>query len=85
MEPLAHEGMGRLLALHGKRTPLALGAARGPTLLAGGRGLGVRQGQFLKYSSETPFANVFVTMLERMRLPVERFADSSGGLDELIA
>ena len=50
-----------------------------------GRALCGRQGQFLKYSTTPPFANVFVPMLERMRLPVERFADSSGGLDELIA
>ena len=35
MEPLAHEGLGRLLELHGKRTPLALGANAGTKLLPG--------------------------------------------------
>ena len=75
----------RTLVLYGSSNSKTHNNNNYPTLLAGGRGLGVRQGQFLKYSSKTPFANVFVTMLERMRLPVERFADSSGGLDELIA
>ena len=75
----------RTLVLYGSSNSQTHNNQNSPTLLAGGRGLGVRQGQFLKYSKKTPFANVFVTMLERMRLPVERFADSSGGLDELIA
>lgn len=34
MEPLAHEGLGRLLKLHGRRTPLALGAEAGAKLLS---------------------------------------------------
>ena len=34
MEPLAHEGLGRLLELHGRRTPLALGAEAGAKLLS---------------------------------------------------
>ena len=74
----------RTLVLYGSSNSKTHNNNNYPTLLAGGRGLGVRQGQFLKYSSKTPFSNVFVTMLERMKLPVERFADSTGGLDELI-
>jgi len=74
----------RTLVLYGSSNSKTHNNNNYPTLLAGGRGLGVRQGQFLKYSSKTPFSNVFVTMLDRMRLPVESFSDSSGGLDELI-
>jgi len=33
VEPLAHEGLGRLLELHGRYTPLALGADSGTKLL----------------------------------------------------
>jgi hypothetical protein len=56
-----------------------------PILLAGGKQLGVQHGNFLKFQSDVPFANLFVTMFDRMKLPIENFADSNGGLDELIA
>jgi len=54
-----------------------------PLLLAGGTKLGLRQGQSLKYSSDTPLANLFLTMLDCMDVPVESFADSTGRLNEL--
>ena len=56
-----------------------------PLLLAGGTRLGVRQGQYLKYSAQTPLANLFVTMLDRMGTPRDSFADSTGRLSDIIA
>jgi hypothetical protein len=53
--------------------------------LAGGRGLSMRHGQYLKLGEKTPLANVFVTMLDRLKIPVESFADSSGEMSELLA
>jgi hypothetical protein len=75
----------RTMVLYGSSNSKTHNNNNYPLLLAGGRGLGLRHGQFLKYDAKTPFANVFVTMFDRMRLPVERFADSTGGLDALVA
>jgi hypothetical protein len=74
----------RTMVLYGSSNSKTHNNNNYPLLLAGGRGLGLRHGQFLKYDAKTPFANVFVTMFDRMRLPVERFADSTGGLDALL-
>jgi trk system potassium uptake protein TrkA len=40
--------------------------------------LGTRHGQYLRFDDATPLANLFVTMLDRLNVPVESFADSSG-------
>jgi len=55
-----------------------------PLVLAGGRGLGLQQGQYLKMTDKTPLANVFVTMLDRLKVPVKSFADSNGEMSELL-
>jgi hypothetical protein len=51
-----------------------------------GRGGGLRGGQHLRYSQDSPHANLLVTMLERAGVPVpeiEGFADSTGPLSEV--
>ena len=55
-----------------------------PLILAGGRKMGYRHGQYLKCDSQTPFSNVFVTIQQQMGVPAESFADSTGPLQELI-
>jgi hypothetical protein len=37
-------------------------------------------GQHLKYTDDTPLANLYVSMLDAFGAPVERFADSTGPL-----
>lgn len=56
-----------------------------PLLLAGGRGLGLRHGQYLRFEEKTPLSNLFVTMLDRLNIPVESFADSTGEMSEVLA
>lgn len=56
-----------------------------PLVLAGGRGLGVRHGQYLRFDEKTPLANLFVTMLDRLGVPVEAFADSTGEMSEVLS
>jgi hypothetical protein len=53
-----------------------------PILLAGG---GFRHGQHLAFDSDNnaPLANLYVTMLQRLGLPVERFSSSTGTLTGL--
>ena len=54
-----------------------------PLVLAGGRNLGFKHNQYLQLDAKTPLANVFVTMLERMNIPHDGFADSTGELSAL--
>lgn len=53
-----------------------------PVVLAGG---GFKHGSHVAYDSKqnTPFCNLFVTMLQRMGLEVDRFGTSTGTLSEL--
>lgn len=55
-----------------------------PILLAGHGGGGLKQGAHLRYPSNvTPLSNLFVTMLRRMGVAVDAFADSTGELARL--
>ncbi len=56
-----------------------------PLILAGGKKMGYRHGQYLTFDSKTPLANLFVTMQKRMGVKAESFADSTGNIDDLIS
>lgn len=54
-----------------------------PMVLAG-RGCGtVRPGRFVRHANETPMANLFIAMLDRMGVPVETLGDGNGRLGYL--
>jgi hypothetical protein len=55
-----------------------------PILLAGGGGGTLSPGRHIKLNSETPLNNLYLSMMDRMGVPTERFGDSTGKL-ELIA
>ncbi len=53
-------------------------------MILGGRGGGtIETGRFKKWKSETPVCNLFLSMLDRMNVRVEKFGDSTGRLPEL--
>jgi hypothetical protein len=53
-------------------------------LVMAGRGCGsVRPGRYLRHPNETPMANLFIAMLDRMGVPVDKFGDSNGTLGYL--
>ncbi len=54
-----------------------------PVLLAGGGCGTLAGGQHLEYPEETPLGNLYVELLARMGVAVERFGDSTGGLPGL--
>ena len=74
----------RTMVLYGSSNSKTHNNNNYPLLMAGGKKLGIQHGNFLHYDAKTPFANLFVTMFDRMNLPVENFADSTGGLNELL-
>lgn len=83
------EGDGNLLdrtiVFYGSGNAYAHGSTNYPIILAGGRGLGMRHGQYLKFTQSTPLANLFVTMLQRLNVPAKSFADSTGPMESVLA
>jgi hypothetical protein len=55
-----------------------------PILVAGGAGR-VKGGRHIKYAEPTPLANLHLTLLERVGVRMDAFADSKGKVDELLA
>jgi len=53
-----------------------------PIVVAGGAG-SVKGGRHIRYAQPTPLANLHMTLLDKVGVPVERFADSTGPLTEL--
>jgi hypothetical protein len=56
-----------------------------PVLLAGRGGGTLNPGRHIRYpvEKEVPLANLWLSMLDRMKTPVDRFGDSTGRLSEL--
>jgi len=54
-----------------------------PVLLAGRGGGTVDSGRHIRYELETPLTNLYVSLLDRMNVPVEVVGDSTGRLDGL--
>ncbi len=57
-----------------------------PTILAGGRRLGFRHGQHLRWRQETkPMSDLYLTILQQLGCPVTSFKESTGPIGELLA
>jgi hypothetical protein len=56
-----------------------------PILVAGGAAGSMTGGRHVKFDTPTPLANLHLTLLQKVGVPLESFADSTGTLDELLA
>jgi hypothetical protein len=54
-----------------------------PILVAGGGSGQLRGGRHIKYPLDTPLANLHMTLLDKMGVPVERLGDSTGKIELL--
>ena len=54
-----------------------------PVVVAGGALDNFRQGRHLRYPAETPMANLYLAMLERVGANIEKLGDSNGKLEPL--
>ena len=54
-----------------------------PTIVAGGAAGKMRGGRHIQYDKPTPLANLHLSLLNKVGVPVESFADSTGTVDEL--
>jgi hypothetical protein len=51
-----------------------------PVVLAGGGAGQVKGGRHLRFAQDTPITNLYVTMMDRLGIAVDRFGDSTGRL-----
>ncbi len=54
-----------------------------PTLVAGGAATGMRGNRHVRYDQPTPLANLHLSLLDRVGVRLDAFADSDGKLEEL--
>jgi hypothetical protein len=85
------EGEGNMLdrtvVLWGSAHPHASHSTRNyPIHLAGGNHLGLKHGHLHDFSGDkkVPLANLFVSMLHAVDVPVQKFADSTGAMGEIL-
>ena len=85
------EGEGNMLdntvVLWGSAHPHASHSTRNyPIHMAGGNRLGFRHGRLHDFvgDKKVPLANLFVSMLNAVDVPIEKFADSTGNLSQLM-
>ena len=84
------EGDGTLLdhTLLGYSSGMGMGHSKSalPTMLSGGRALGVKHAGHLACQEKTPLSSLWHTMLDRVGVPIEgEFQDSTGVIDDLVA
>jgi hypothetical protein len=54
-----------------------------PILVAGGASVGMKGGRHIKYAKPIPLANLHLTLLDKAGVQLDKFADSTGKVDEL--
>jgi hypothetical protein len=54
-----------------------------PVMLAGGGSGQIKGGRHVRFTNEPPLANLHLTLLDKLGLPVERLGDSDGRVKEL--
>ena len=56
-----------------------------PIIVAGGAAGGMKGGRHLRFEKPTPLANLHLTLLDKVGVRLDKFADSEGKVDELFA
>ena len=73
------------IVFYGCSTSRTHQAVNYPLILAGGKSMGFRHGQHRHFDkSKHRLSDLYVTMLEQLGIEVDRFADSTGSLAELL-
>lgn len=77
----------RTAILYGSTNAATHGTNNYPLILAGGRGLGLKHGQYLNFNKlpKQPCANLYLSILQSIGVPAESFADSTGTMGEVLA
>jgi hypothetical protein len=54
-----------------------------PIIVAGGAAGNMRGGRHVRYSESKPLANLHLTLLDKVGVRLDSFADSTGKMDDL--
>lgn len=54
-----------------------------PILIAGGTSTGLKGGRHIRFNNVTPLANLYLTMLDKAGVRLDKFGDSDGKLDDM--
>ena len=69
--------------LHGSSTSTLHNYRNYPLILAGGKNLGYKHGTHRNYTEDVPFSNLFVTIANSVNVPIERYHDSNGRIEDV--
>ena len=76
----------RTIVLYGSSNSRTHSNHNYPLLLAGGRGLGFKHGQFLKYNErDMRLSNLYATVVDRLGIHDQGFGDSTGEMSDVVA
>lgn len=56
-----------------------------PLVLAGGRNLGLKHGEYRVFDESVPMSNLLLTLLQQLGTPIDKFSDSTGTIPEILA
>jgi hypothetical protein len=56
-----------------------------PILVAGGAACGLKGGRHIRFDKPAPLANLYLTLLDKAGVRLDKFADSSGRVDGLFS
>lgn len=83
-----NEGNGTLLdntaVLYGSSNSTTHTNLNYPLVLAGGKNIGLKHGEHRRFETTIPLSNLYLTLLHRMGIEQEKFADSKGEMTELV-
>jgi len=54
-----------------------------PVILAGGKACQIKGGSHVRYPSSTPMTNLYLTLLDKLNVPIDHLGDSTGHLELL--
>ena len=72
------------LVLYGSGTSTVHNTRNFPLILAGGKNMGIKHGEFHRFEESVPMSNLLLTLLQQSGTPVESFSDSTGNISELL-
>jgi hypothetical protein len=71
--------------LHGSSTSSPHSYRNYPLILAGGKNLGYDHGAHRTYDEDIPFNNLLLSMAKSVDVPIERYHDSTGTVDDIFS
>lgn len=73
------------VCLYGSGTSTTHNARNYPLVLAGGKSIGLKHGRYLRQPAERSLGDLYLTLLHRFDIPVDKFADNSGEFTEIVS